>query len=131
VSELESRTIPRPPRLLADENLEGVIVREALRKRPGMAFLTASEAGTLKRPDLEVLNRARVLDLIHITHDRQTMSRYFGELLMGLQEDQYCPGIFIASQIGYSIGQSIDAIVEVYDLSSQEEWRNQIRDLPL
>jgi hypothetical protein len=131
VSEPEPRAIPRPPRFLADENLEGAIVHGARRKRPGMVFLTASEAGTRHLDDPDVLRRARELDLILITHDRKTMPHHFAELLMRLQEGEHCPGIFILTQKRYSIGQIIEFIVELYDLSSHDEWRDQIGALPL
>ena len=131
MSEAEPRMASRPPRFLADENLEGDIVRGALRKRPSMMFLTAREAGTLHLDDPDVLRRAQDLDLILITHDRKTMPTHLAELLMGLQEGEHCPGVFIVSQEGYSIGETIECILEIYDLSAHDEWRDQIRNLPL
>lgn len=122
---------PRPPRFLADEDFDADIVRGVKRRRPGLEFLTAAEAGTLHLDDPLVLRRARERDLILITHDRRTMPRYFGELLMELREGESSPGMFIVTQGAHPLGEIIDAIVEVYDLSSHDEWRNQIRDLPL
>ncbi len=131
MSEAEWRTVSRPPRFLADENLDVDIVRGARHKRPGLVFFTAREAGTLYLDDPEVLLRAQERDLILITHDRKTMPTHFAELLMGLQEDAHCPGVFIVTKERYSIGEIIDFILEVNDLSSHDEWRDQINSLPL
>lgn len=51
--------------------------------------------------------------------------------LTNLPEGACSPGIFLVSQERYSIGQMIGFLVEIYDLSSHEEWRNLIVDLPL
>lgn len=131
MSETAQRIAPRPPRFLADENLNGAVVRGARRKRPGMVFLTASEAGTRHLSDPEVLQRAKELDLILISHDRATLDNYFAEFLMRLPEGEYSPGLFLITQQRYSIGQIIEFILEVYDASSHEEWRNLNETLPL
>lgn len=88
---------PRPPRFLADEDLDADIVRGVRRARPGLEFLTAAEAGTLHFDDLAVLRRAKDLDLILITHDRKTMPRHFGEALMSLRAGESLPGMFMVT----------------------------------
>jgi len=59
------------------------------------------------------------------------MYRYFAAFLETLPSGEHCPGIFLITQERYSIGQIIDFIVEIYDLSSHQEWRDHITDLPL
>lgn len=120
-----------PPRFLADENLDPAVVRGAHDKRSGMVFLTATEATTRHMLDPDLLRRARELDLILISHDQTTLPQYFAELLMQLHPGEHTPGVFIITQKKYSIGQIIDFILEVYDLSDHEEWRDQINHLPL
>lgn len=120
-----------PPRFLADEDFDEDVVRGVKRKRPDIEFLTAAEAGTLRLEDSAVLRRARELDLILITHDRRTMPRHFGDLLTELREGETSPGMFMVTQGVHPLGEIIDSIVEVYDLSRHDEWRNQVRDLPL
>ncbi len=120
-----------PPRFLADENLEKAIVDGVKRKRPAIIFRTASEVGTLRLSDQDVLLRAKELDLILISHDRRTMYTHFAELLMHLEEHEASPGVFLVSQERYPLGKIIEAIVDVYDLSEHDEWRNQIRELPI
>jgi hypothetical protein len=131
VSIPDAVTNPRPPRFLADENFNADIVRGVKRRRPELEFMTAAEAGILNLHDLAVLRRARELDLILITHDRKTMPRHFGEALIELRAGESLPGMFMVTQETRSLHEIIGAIVEVYDLSSHDEWRNQIRDLPL
>ena len=119
------------PRFLADENLESVIIQGARRQRPDMTFLTANEAHTLSLDDLQVLRRARELDLILITHDSRTMYDHFATFISSLAPSEYCPGVLLVSQRRYSVGQIIAFITEIYDLSSHDEWRGQIARLPL
>jgi len=106
-------------------------VQGVQRQRPTVTFLTASEAGTLRLSDLEVLNRAKELDLILVTHDSATMYRYFSDFLEGLSSGEHSPGVLLVSQGKYGIGQVIGFLVDVHDLSWHSEWRDQIARLPL
>ncbi len=110
-----------PPRFLADENLEKAIVDSVKRKRPAIIFRTAREVGTLRLSDQDVLLRAKELDLILISHDRRIMYTHFAELLMHLGEHEASPGVLLVSHERYTIGEIIDFIVDVYDLSEHVE----------
>ena len=94
-------------------------------------FFTAKDAGTLHFGDLQVLERAKELSLILVTHDIATMYDHFANFLMNLPQGEHCPGVFVVSQERYSIGQIIDFIVEISDLSTDEEWVDRIVRLPL
>jgi hypothetical protein len=131
VSGPETKQLPLPPRFLADEHIGAAIVRGARRKRPALVFLAAKEAGTLHLGDPELLERAKELGLILVTHDSATMYDHFAAFLMGLGPSEHCPGVFVVSQERYSIGQIIDFIVEIYDLSTADEWIDRIVRLPL
>jgi uncharacterized protein DUF5615 len=126
-----SGKIERPPRFLADENFETAIVQGVKRQRPGCVFLTADEAGIRNLPDDLVLRRAQELVLILVSHDRRTMYDHFATFLMSMGADQHSPGVFLVSQERFSLGQLIDFIIEIYDLSDHAEWRDRIVDLPL
>jgi hypothetical protein len=119
-----------PPRFLAGENLESDIVQGSRRKRPNMTFLTAHEANTIRLKDPGLLKRAKELDLILISHDSRTMYDHFAAFLLGLPQGEHCPGVFLVSDT-YGVGQIIDFVVEIYDLSSHGEWRDRIVRLPL
>lgn len=121
----------RQSRFLADENLESAIVQGVRLQRPEITLLTAKEAETLSLDDRQVLSQAQALDLILISHDSRTMYNHFAAFLMSLAPDEHSPGVLLVSQERYSIGQIISFIVEVYDLSSHQEWANRIVRLPL
>jgi Domain of unknown function (DUF5615) len=131
VSGTEGHPNSRPPRFLADENLEKAIVDGVRRRRPDITFRSASEVGTLRLSDQDVLLRAKALDLILISHDRRTMYTHFADLLTRLDKHETSPGVFLVSQERYTIGEIIEFIIEVYDLSEHDEWRNQIREFPV
>ncbi len=131
MSESVTQTAPRPSRFLADEDLNPAVVRGARRKRPGLVFLTAKDVGTLHFGDPQVLERAKELGLILVTHDTATMYDHFANFLMNLPQGEHCPGVFVITQERYSVGQIIDFIVELYDLSLNDEWVDRIVRLPL
>jgi uncharacterized protein DUF5615 len=126
-----SGKIEQPPRFLADENLETAIVEGVKRKRPDCVFFTAGDAGIRNLSDDFVLRRAQELDLILVSHDRRTMYDHFATFLMSAGADQHSPGVFLVSRERFGLGQIIDFIVEIYDLSDHAEWRDRIVDLPL
>jgi uncharacterized protein DUF5615 len=119
------------PRFLADENLERAIVEGLRHSRPDVVFMTAVEAGTMHLDDPDVLERAKLLDLILVSHDSRTMYDHFAAFLMKLPSEEHCPGVLLVSQEKYGIGQMIAFLLDVYDLSSHEEWRDRIARLPV
>lgn len=123
--------LDQQPRFLADENLEFAITQGVRRQRPDVTFLTANDAKTVSLDDPQVLSRARELDLILVSHDSRTMYDHFAAFVLGLLPGEYCPGVLLVSQERYSIGQIIEFLIDIYDLSSHDEWRGQIARLPL
>lgn len=121
----------RPPRFLADDNLQKAIVDGMRRKRPNITFLMLREAGTLGLGDPDILQRARELDLLLVSHDRRTMYRHFADALAQLPNGEHMPGVFLVSQDKFSVGQIIGFLLEIYDLSSHDEWQDRIINLPL
>ena len=116
---------------MADENLQVAIVEGARRKRPGSVFLTAAQAQTLGLPDPSVLQRAKELDVILVSHDFKTMYGHYAAFLMQLPGGEHSPGVFLVAQEHYSVGQIIEFVIELYDLSEHAEWRDRITTLPL
>lgn len=101
------------------------------RKRPAITFLTAAEAGTLHLSDPEVLQHAKDLDLILVSHDRRTLYGHFAVFLQSLPPGEHSPGMLLVSQETYRLGQIIAFLLEVYDLSHHEEGRDLPTSLPL
>jgi hypothetical protein len=58
-----------------------------------------------------------------ITHDRETMTRYFVERLVAGKWNN--PGLFIVPQ-GCAIGPTIEFLLLVWAASPEEEWRDRI-----
>ena len=63
---------------------------------------------------------------ILVTHDFQTMPAHFADFLM---ERSYSPGVCLVKQ-RTAIGSVIEALLLVWALSSPDEWRNLILELP-
>lgn len=118
------------PRFLADENFNLAIVAGLHRARPAMDLLTAPEAGILHWADPEVLAWATRHDRILLTHDVRTMPDHFYRHISQLPHDQHCPGVMLLPQ-RLGIGQAIMAVLEIWDLSIHDEWRDVLTRLPL
>lgn len=119
----------RPPRLLADANYNERIIRGLRRRRPDMSIVTTHAAGIDNVPDPDVLAYAAQHGLILLTHDVQTMPGHFADFLMGLQEDQFSPGVWYTPQT-LPIGVAIQAILETWLCSGHDEYRNRELRLP-
>lgn len=119
-----------PPRFLADEDFRYDIVVGMRRAQPSIDVLTASEAKTLGLSDPDVLAWARAHDRILITHDKRTMPDHFYRLVTDLAADEHCPGVMLISQ-DLAIGVAISALLDIWALSSHEEWRDVLTRVPL
>lgn len=119
-----------PPRFLADENFNHDVVVGLRRARPAMDILTAPEAGTLHMPDPDVLVWAATHDRILLSHDKRTMPDHFYRFLALLAPGEHSPGVLLLTQ-NLAIGKSIAAVVEIWELSTHQEWRDLLTRLPL
>ncbi|HEX6817306.1 MAG TPA: DUF5615 family PIN-like protein, partial [Ktedonobacterales bacterium] len=64
-------------RFIIDVDFNLHIVAGLRRRQPGIDLLTAQELNLRTLPDPQVLEKARDLDRILLTHDRKTMPRHF------------------------------------------------------
>ena len=113
-------------RFLADEDLHAGITDGLRSREPAIDILDARTAGLRGRTDPVLLDLAAQQDRILITHDRNTMTRFFMERVA---EGKSNPGIFVAPQTS-SIGEIIEALLLIWTASQTDEWRNQIVYLP-
>ena len=118
------------PRFLADENFNLAIVAGLRRARPALDILTAPDAGILHLADPGVLAWATTHNRILLSHDMRTMPGHFYRFLAQLPHDHHCPGVMLLSQ-SLAIGQAIAAVLEIWDLSFHDEWRDVLTRLPL
>ncbi|HEX6121885.1 MAG TPA: DUF5615 family PIN-like protein [Ktedonobacterales bacterium] len=119
-----------PPRFLADENFNHDVIAGLRRAQPAMDILTAPEAGTLHMPDPDVLVWAAAHDRILLSHDKRTMPDHFYQFLAQLAPGEHSPGVLLLAQ-NLAIGKAIAAVVEIWELSTHQEWRDLLTRLPL
>ena len=114
-------------RLLADENLNRVIVTATGRSEPALEFLVANEVGLGGQSDPLVLGFAAQHGLIVVTHDVRTMIAFATERV---ERGQAMPGLFLVSQDA-SPRTIADNLAFIFATTSVEDWRNQIVFLPI
>jgi predicted nuclease of predicted toxin-antitoxin system len=104
-------------RFIADEDLHSGIIDGLRAREPTLDILDAKSAGFRGRKDPVLLDEAARQDRIVITHDRNTMTRFFMERVASGKEN---PGIFVVPQMS-SIGKIIEALLLVWTASQAEE----------
>ncbi len=112
-------------RFQADADLRQAIVTGTIRREPRLDFRSANDAGLEGIKDPEVLALAARDNRVLVTHDRKTMPIEFGQFITL----QTSAGVLILSQ-NLPIGESIDAIILIWEASTAEEWTNQIMTFP-
>ena len=114
-------------RLATDEDFNNRIVRGLLRRQPDLDILRAQDTGLARKKDDEVLAWASSEGRILLTHDVTTMKQAaYDRIAAGLA----MPGVFEVSQ-DVPIGRAIDELLLLVLCSDDEEWRGQVRFLPL
>jgi hypothetical protein len=113
-------------RFLADEDLDSDIIDGLRSREPATDILDVKEAGLRATKDLALLELAALQDRIVISHDRRTMTRYFGERLAAGESN---PGLFIVPQ-RRAIAEVIESLLLVWSASQASEWRDAIVYLP-
>ncbi len=115
-------------RFLADEDLDSAIIRGLRAREPAIDILDVKAAAGLRgTQDPVLLELAFQDDRVVISHDRDTMTRYFCERIEAGGE---APGLFIVPQEPSRIGATIEAILLVWAASEAAEWSNRIIYLP-
>jgi hypothetical protein len=112
-------------RFQADADLRQAIVTGTLRRQPKLDFRSANESELEGVKDSDVLAIAARDSRVLVTHDRKTMPTEFGQFI----SSQTSFGVLILSQ-NLPIGEAIDAIILVWEVSMAEEWINQIMTFP-
>lgn len=113
-------------RFLADANLDQDIVLGVWRRDPLVDFELPQQFIPDSTPDPSVLRIAAERDAILVTHDVRTMPRHFGEFL----QTSTSPGVILIPT-KTSISVAIDELLLIWMASEPDDWRNQLRRLPL
>ena len=114
-------------RWLADENLNGAIVRSLFYHRPSLDLVRVQDVGLRTADDVAVLEWAAAHDRILLTQDRATMPDFAFQRVV---KHQPMPGIFVVDE-RVSLRQVIDEILLVEDCSTPAEWHGKVIYLPL
>jgi hypothetical protein len=113
-------------RFLADEDLDSDITDGLRLREPAIDIPDAKKSGLRAIEDPVLLEMAAQQDRIVISHDRRTMTRYFGERLATGKSN---PGLFIVPQ-RRAIAEVIESLLLVWSASQASEWRDAIVYLP-
>ncbi len=114
-------------RFLADEDLDGRIIRGVRRHFPEIELTSINELGLHGTSDPEVLRIASEQDRVLLTHDKNTMVPL---ALDSIRVGFYCPGVVHINRFS-QMGRIIDDIALIAGASHEDEWRNQVKFLPL
>jgi predicted nuclease of predicted toxin-antitoxin system len=115
------------PRFLADHDLNEHIVDGVLRREPAAEFTRLRDVGLSDRPDSEVLAFAVDNGFVVISHDVNTMPAHaYARLAAG----QPMHGLLMVHQ-SQPIAPVIECLVLIWSASEAEEWKDQVRFLPL
>ncbi len=111
----------------ADESLHGHIVRGLRRREPSINLVLVEEAGLGGRTDPEVLEWAATEGRVLLTQDEQTMIGYaWDRVKTGLP----MPGLIVRGK-GVSIRQAIDDLLFIAACGLAEDFKDQVKHLPL
>jgi hypothetical protein len=114
-------------RLLADENFRFAIVRGLRRRNPALDIVRAQEVGLTGADDPTVLAWAAREGRVLVTHDIASMSApAYDRVLAG----QAMPGVFKVSR-SVPIGQVIEDLLLLGEVSEEGEWEGKVLYLPL
>ena len=112
--------------LLADEDLNGRLVRGLLRHKSDLDLVRVQDVGLGAAGDDRVLDWADRNGRLLLTHDSRTMPGHIRSRLAG---GAHVAGVFIVDDRA-SIGDCIADILLVAECSEVEEWRDRIVYVP-
>jgi predicted nuclease of predicted toxin-antitoxin system len=115
------------PRLLADENFNGSIVRGLLRRIPDLDLLTVQQVGQSGASDPDVLEWAAQAGRILLTHDVNTIPAFVRKRVTA---GRPMPGVIVVPSV-VPIGRVIEDLLLLVQCSEEGEWENQIVRVPL
>lgn len=116
-----------PVRYLFDENCNARIFRGIRRRSSSLDIITVQEAGLGSADDSTILARAAERGLIVVSHDARTMIAHATAKLV---VSSPMTGLIVIPQ-AYPIGQAIEDLLLIAEVSTGEEWHSKIVFLPL
>jgi hypothetical protein len=114
-------------KLAADENFNNDIVDGARLRLPELDFVRVQDVGLYGAGDEQVLAWAAVEARLLFTHDVKTLRRLAHKRVA---RGESMPGVIVAKKT-IAVGEAIDDIILIAQCSALDEWRDQVRFLPL
>ncbi len=115
------------PRFQADADLHGDIVVGVLRREPAVDFQRAQERLDEGMADLDVLALAATEGHILVSHDVNTLPRFFRQFVT---EGHFSPGVLLIPQ-SLLVSRAIDELTLIWAASEAHEWETLLVWLPL
>jgi len=113
--------------LLIDQNFNQIILRGLRQRIPDLDAVTAHQVGLSDAEDPDLLAWAAGEGRVLVTHDRRTMSDHVADRLAA---GEHIAGVVIVSR-KLPFGQVIDDLEVIVMCSSEDDWRDIVRHLPL
>jgi predicted nuclease of predicted toxin-antitoxin system len=111
----------------SDENFNNDIVRGLLRRKPDLDIVRVQDVGLSNIDDPTILEWAAREERILLTHDITTMAHYAYERV---KAGKPMPGVIkVADDL--PIGQAVEDILLLAELSREKEWEGIVIYLPL
>ncbi len=114
-------------RLEFDENFNGIIVRQLLRKYPNLDLMRVQDSNVYGLADDIVLEWAAAEGRILLTHDLSTMPYY---AYLRINSGISMPGLFAISETA-PFNQVVDDLILIIEGSEPDEWKDLVEYLPL
>ena len=114
-------------RFLVDEDFNNDIVRGLLRRIVDLDLVRVQDVGMRGADDDTVLALAANEGRLLLTHDVSTL---IGRAYERVRSGENMTGIVAVAQ-SVPVGIAIEDLVLIAECSSSEEWRNQVRYIPL
>ena len=114
-------------RFAADENLNDLIVRGLLRRRPDLDIVRIGDTQMREASDPAILEWAAAEGRVVLTHDVSTMTKHAYDRV---RAGKRMAGVF---EIGHTVpvALAIEEVVLIAECSLDGEWEGQVRYLPL
>ena len=114
-------------KLAIDEDLDNRILHGLLLRIPDLDVLRVQDAGLAGSPDPVILQWAADQGRVLVTRDKRTMTAFAYERVAA---GQPMPGVFAVTP-NVRLGQVIDDLALILELTSHEEWAGLVAYLPL
>lgn len=116
-------------RYLLDENLDPLYKTQLLLREPELIVYAPGDPGTVPKGtlDSEILCWCEENNFILVTNNRKSMPIHLRE---HFAEDRHIPGIITLNE-GMSIGDTIEELILIAELSEGYEYQDRIVYLPI